>query len=111
MEGEEITAPDDVRKADEHNAELTRGRLTGFTCAAGGEKEQALCDVMLADLQAAIGKQFPDREGIVEDDLQRELDQHELFLFANTQGFIERPGIFAELDAYVATRTTGGCSC
>jgi hypothetical protein len=100
-QGDEITDPDDVRRADQHNAELTRGRLTGFACAAEGEREQALCDVMLADLQEAIRKQYPDRERIVEDELQRELDQHELFLFANTQGFIERPGIFAELDAYV----------
>src|SRR5262249_37616029 len=92
VEGEEITHPHDVGKAEEHNAERTRGRLTGFACVADGTQEQALCDVMLADLQAAIAEQFPDREGIVEDELQRELDQHELFLFANTQGFIERPG-------------------
>ena len=102
VEGEEITDPDDVCKADEHNAELIRGRLTGFAYGADGEEEQALCDVMLADLQAAIGEHFPDREGIVEDELQHEVDQHELFHFANTQGFIERPGIFEELDAYVS---------
>ncbi len=99
---EEITDPEDVRKADEYNAQLTRGRLTEFAWAAGESQEQALCDVVLTDLQNAIARQFPDREEIVEDELQRELDQHELFLFANTQGFIERPGVFAELDAYVS---------
>lgn len=102
VSNEEITDPEDARKAAKYNAELTQGRLTGFACADGDSQNSALSDAVLADLQNAIAKQFPDRDEIVEDELQHELDQHEQFLFANTQGFFERPGIFAELDAYVS---------
>jgi WD40 repeat protein len=84
-------------KAREFNKTLSEGRLTDFTC-----RESGLGDVILEELKGAIEERFPDhREVVEEDDLQKEIDQQEHFVFVNSEGFIRRSGDFDELDAYV----------
>jgi len=85
--------------AEAYNMRLTAGRLGDFRING-----RPLHEIILADLKEAIGQRFPDHMSLEvdpENDLQQELDQHEEFLFANSEGFIERRGDFAELDDYV----------
>jgi WD40 repeat protein/tetratricopeptide (TPR) repeat protein len=107
--------PEELRAAAEDaNRRLSSGRLDAFRCLKGlhdlpGQTDPAgrsLAEVVLADLQAAISSRFPDRAELVTDDeLQRELDQHEAFLFEQGEVFVERPGVFAELDTYLRDPT------
>ncbi len=99
----EFTDPADRQRAEQFNARLTRGRLTGFTCEG-----RPLAEIILADLQAAIEARFPDHVEIADlTPLQRELDQQEQFLTLASEGFIEREGDFDELDHYVQDNTRG----
>jgi hypothetical protein len=80
-----------------YNQSLVRGRLGDFTCEG-----RSLGEVIRQDLQEALKHYFPDHaEGGEEDDLQRELDQHELFLFEHAGRFVHRPGDWADLDDYL----------
>jgi len=88
----------DRGRAIEFNRRLTQGRLSDFTCA-DGPLEERICH----DLQQAIAAQYPDHtERLPSAGLQRELDQHELFLFVCSQEFIGRGDDFADLDEYAA---------
>lgn len=79
------------------NEKLTQGRLTDFMING-----KPLHEVVLKDLKAAISQRYPThREVRQTTDLQEELDQHEVFLFNNSEGFIERGNDFEELDAYL----------
>jgi len=83
-------------KALEFNRKLTAGRLSDFTCQGS-----RLGDVILEELKGAIQDRFPDHGEVEEeDDLQKEIDQQEQFVFVNSEGFIRRSGDFDELDAY-----------
>jgi len=80
-----------------YNERLTQGRLTDFMIDG-----RPLHEVVLEDLKAAISQRYPThREVRQATDLQEELDQHEVFLFNNSEGFIERGNDFEELDAYL----------
>ena len=85
-----------MKSANEFNRRLSTGRLSEFRYQG-----ESLGDVILSDLKRAISDRYPDHtEESVTDDLQRELDEHEEFLFVNSAGFIERIGDFADLDRY-----------
>lgn len=97
VDGLNIDDPVEAEKARKFNERLSSGRLTDFRC-----EDVSLHDVITRELQEAIAAQFPTHSEIErEGELQRELDQQDLFLFTATEGFIEREGDFAELDAYV----------
>ncbi|MFC2140907.1 DUF4062 domain-containing protein [Acidobacteriota bacterium] len=86
-------------KAKEFNEKLTKGRLVDFE--SGGKE---LSDVILDDLKKAIEERFLDHKEITnQDDLQKEIDQQEQFVFINSEGFIKRPGHFDEFDEYVSS--------
>lgn len=79
------------------NQTLSQGRLGNFS--SGGDP---LSHKIIEDLKQAIAARFPDHSEIFdEDDLQKEIDQNEHFLFTSSEGFIEREGDFQELEAYV----------
>ena len=103
VQGTEV--PEDsseAQKALAFNERLTRGRLADLTFTAPGEGPVPLSQAIIDDLKAALAEQFPDRGEVgSEGPLQGELDQHEEFRFSHGQGYIERPGAFDELDAYV----------
>lgn len=89
--------PSQIEKARVFNRLLSTGRLTDFQSG-----NQPLRQVIVADLQEAIAARYPEHmEAVAENNLQRELDQQELFLFQASQGFIERQGDFDVLDDYV----------
>jgi WD40 repeat protein len=89
--------------ASRFNASLTRGRLADFVCPNQAGHPVPLNQVILQDLQGALTQLFPGHtEAIDADDLQRELDQHEAFLFDQTSSFVSRPGETDSLDAYLA---------
>ncbi|HEU4388876.1 MAG TPA: DUF4062 domain-containing protein, partial [Blastocatellia bacterium] len=91
--------PIEGSKAQEFNTRLSAGRLSGFR-----REETPLSKIIVEELQEAIAARYPDHlvvEG--EDELQKEMDQQEQFLFTASEGFIEREGDFAELDGYVAS--------
>ena len=77
-----------------YRVELQRDRLLAY---------ENLGSTVLRDLQHGIGARYPDHvtAGVVSD-LQREIDQHEEFLFINSESFIEREDDFAALDEYLA---------
>ena len=85
-------------KARAFNKRLTAGRLSGFRV---GDEE--LEERLLRDLKEAIERRYP---GHVErqpaNDLEREIDAQEQFLFANSEGFVDRVGDFDALDTYLA---------
>jgi WD40 repeat protein len=90
-------APADAARAEAFNREISRGRLVALE--VDGEP---LGDVVLADLQRAIEERYPEHaETEAADELEEELEQQEHFLAANADGFVERPGDFDEIDAYV----------
>jgi WD40 repeat protein len=88
--------PSEAVKAREFNEKLTKGRLVDFSC--NGED---LGNIVLGDLIQAIEERFPDHQEVSEDELQREIDQQEQFVFVNSEGFIKRTGDFDELNDYV----------
>jgi WD40 repeat protein len=80
-----------------YNQQLTQGRLTDFEVEG-----KPLHEVVLEDLQAAISQRYPTHREVQQaTDLQEELDQQEIFLFNNSEGFIERGNDFDALDAYI----------
>lgn len=89
--------PVEAPKATQFNKSLSAGRLTDFTCEA-----MPLSKIIINDLQAAIAERYSEHSEVKHDDeLDRELDQQENFLFTTSDGFIERKDDFAELDEYV----------
>jgi len=99
VDGRDVAVDEDeANRAEEFNARLTQGRLTNFT--ARGE---SLEELILRDLKAAISERFPHHAEVTEkDDLEKEFDQQERFLFINSEGFIHREGDFTALDSYVS---------
>jgi WD40 repeat protein len=86
----------ELAKAEAHNADLTKGRLGDFRCDG-----RSLGEVICEDLQAAITARFPDHvEATDQTDLEREIALHEEFVYAATEGFIERTDDFDALDAW-----------
>ena len=101
----------DKAKADEVNKKLSKGRLSDFTCEGkplnkgniDGEGKP-LHEVIIESLKHAIStdERYADhKETVHADELQKEIDQQEQFLFINSEGFIGRSGDFEALDAYV----------
>lgn len=89
--------PDEVSKAREFNERVTKGRLSNLKCE--GEK---LGDTIIEELKRSIAQRFPDHQEIESpQELQKEIDQQEQFVFINSEGFIKRTGDFDELDEYV----------
>ncbi|HOT97942.1 MAG TPA: DUF4062 domain-containing protein [bacterium] len=88
--------PEEEEKARRYNERLTTGRLGDLR--AGNESFPAR---VLTDLQVAIETHFPGRTVVLpQSPLAVELSQQEQFQFAAAEGFIERKGDFAVLDAY-----------
>jgi WD40 repeat protein len=88
----------EAEKARAYNQRLTAGRLGDFWSDG-----RSLTEVMVTDLKAAILERYPERKELPEqDDLSREIDRHEDFVRTAADVFIERPGDFADLDAYAA---------
>jgi WD40 repeat protein len=86
----------ELAKAEAHNADLTKGRLGDFRCDG-----RSLGEVICEDLQAAITARFPDHVEVTgQTDLEREIALHEEFVYAATEGFIERTDDFDALDAW-----------
>jgi WD40 repeat protein len=87
-----------AEKARAYNQRLCAGRLADFWSDG-----RSLTEVIVADLKAAILERYPERKELREqDDLSREIDRHEDFVRTAADVFIERPGDFADLDAYAA---------
>ncbi|MBN2574213.1 MAG: DUF4062 domain-containing protein, partial [Deltaproteobacteria bacterium] len=87
-----------TEKARAYNQRLTTGRLGDFWSDG-----RSLTEAIVDDLKAAILERYPERRELPEqDDLSREIDRHEDFVRTAADVFIERPGDFAELDAYAA---------
>jgi len=87
-----------AERARAYNQRLCAGRLGDFWSDG-----RSLTDVIVDDLKAAILERYPERGTLPEqDDLSREIDRHEDFVRTAADVFIERPGDFAELDAYAA---------
>ena len=94
--------PVEADRAREFNRRLSTGRLSDFTCDG-----TPLSTVIIRGLQTAIADRYPAHAEVEhEDELQKEIDQQEQFLFGASEGFIEREGDFAELDAYVEGDST-----
>jgi WD40 repeat protein len=95
--------PSQAARARGFNDRLTAGRLADFHCEG-----RELGDVILDELKGAIAACYPGhREVEYRDELQREMDQQEQFVFMNREGFIRRPGDFADLDGYAGDDSTG----
>jgi len=89
--------PFEAEQAKEFNQKLTKGRLANFKC--NGEE---FGDVIYHDIIQAIGEHFPDHKRVDDpNELQKEIDQQEQFIFINSEGFIKRTGDFKALDEYV----------
>ena len=102
------------QEAERINASLTTGRLCDFYCELDGAavpttpqatlRRVELADVVIADLKQAIAARYPQH---VEQEatyaFAREEEQQQRFLMASTEGYVERPGDFDALDAYVAS--------
>ncbi|MCL2115730.1 MAG: DUF4062 domain-containing protein [Methanobrevibacter sp.] len=83
--------------------ELAKGGFTDFAV-----KDESLKNVILKQLKEEIAAAFPDNMEIEElSDLQRELDQQDLFREINTQGFIPRKESFKELDKFLKEDDNG----
>ena len=86
----------EAEKATQFNRLLSTGRLSRFKCEG-----EPLNKVIIEELKEAIAARFSDHAEVeYEDELQREMDQQEEFLFAASEGFIGRAGDFAGLDDY-----------
>ncbi|MFO1046128.1 MAG: pentapeptide repeat-containing protein [Planctomycetaceae bacterium] len=91
-----------AQRAHDFNSSMIRGRLGHFQLDQDDGPTCTLGQVITEDLKQAIIQSYPEHaETAQEDDLQQELDQHDEFLFSRGQGYIERPGVFDELDAYL----------
>ena len=87
-----------AEKARAYNQRLCAGRLGDFWSDG-----RSFTEVIVDDLKAAILERYPERKELPEqDDLTREIDRHEDFVRTAADVFIERPGDFADLDAYAA---------
>lgn len=86
-----------AQEAANFNRRLSSGRLVDFRVG-----DQELREIILEDLKLAIQDRFPAHiEVEQENELLRELDQHENFLVTNVRDFIERPNDFQDFFAYV----------
>ncbi|KAF5428415.1 MAG: protein of unknown function (DUF4062), partial [Candidatus Methanomarinus sp.] len=82
--------PSEAEKAKEFNQKLTKGRLANFKCNG-----KEFGDVIYHDLIQAIEEHFPDHKEVDDpDELQKEIDQQEQFVFINSEGFIKRTDDF-----------------
>ena len=82
-----------------------QGRLTNFE--SNGEP---LKDVIIKQLQDQLAIAFPDHMEIVhESDLQKDLDQQEIFCYLNSEGFIPRPEYTDKLSDYIEDSTKNIC--
>ena len=96
LRGREVPAELTV-EAESYNQQLTAGRLVQFSA-----EQRPLHEVILVDLKSAIAERYPGHMEIAEaSDLQRELHQHEEFLFASSASFIERGEDFKKLNNYL----------
>lgn len=95
--------PVEAGKAREFNSRMSSGRLVDFECEGA-----RLSKIIIKELQEAIAARYPAHSEVGrEDELQREIDQQEQFLFTGSEGFIERDGDFAELDDYAESDSNG----
>ena len=75
-----------------------KGRLTDFECDG-----KSLKSVIIKQLKEQIGLAFPDNKpGIDETELERDINQQEIFCFLNSEGFIKRPEYTKQLEDYVS---------
>jgi WD40 repeat protein len=89
--------PFEAEKARRFNEQLTAGRLASLKF-----EDEDLGEVILRDIQTGIATRYPDHVEVEGgSDLQKEIDQHEEFLFTNSEGFIGRADKLQELDEYV----------
>lgn len=73
------------------------GRLTNFKCG-----EKSLKEVLISQLQEQFALAFPENMGIVvESEIERDLNQQEIFCHLNSEGFIPRPEYTQKLNDYV----------
>ena len=92
-----INDPALIAKAQDYNQRRSMGRLTRFEIE-GEELRQTI----IKDLKDAITERYPDHiEAGGANDLQKELDQQEQYLYTGSEGFISRGDDFRDLDAYV----------
>ena len=63
------------------------------------ERPRDMADLVTDDLWKAINEVFPPSS--VPDALERESMEHRVFMQSRTRAYVERPGLFAELDAFV----------
>ncbi|HXT50777.1 MAG TPA: AAA family ATPase, partial [Thermoanaerobaculia bacterium] len=119
-----VAVPESLQDAAaDSNRRLCRGRLKDFRFIGHLEEpprhcdppgavlpaESSLAEVIVEDLKLAICERFRHeparfRSGVelaAVDELERELEQQEQFLFDHAQGFVERAGDFDELDEYL----------
>ena len=73
------------------------GRLINFKCG-----DEPLKDVLLNQLKNQIALAYPENmEIVIETDLQRDINQQEIFCYLNSEGFIPRPKYTQKLKDYV----------
>jgi WD40 repeat protein len=90
------------QQAEAYNKRFTQGRLGDFSV-----DNKMLSEVIINQLKEAIAERHRDHMTFVEQTpLQKELDQQEQFLRIASEGFIERPGDFDELNEYINNNET-----
>jgi len=96
----EHTVPELVHMGEK----ASKGGFTDFTI-----DDDSFKDVILDQLKEEIAIAFPEHMEIKETtDLQKELDQQDLFREINTHGFIPRKKSFKELDSYLEDNNKNG---
>ena len=84
-------------RARRYNDGLATGRFTDFRCG-----DQPLADRLLEDLKQAIARQYPENaDPAPSGAADVEWAAHERLQMELSERFVERPGVFDELDAYV----------
>ena len=75
-----------------------KGRLTNFKCG-----ERSLKEVLLQQLKAQLEAEFPENmePSHNQSELERDLDQQDIFCYLSSEGFIPRPTYTKHLEDYV----------
>ena len=86
-----------TEKGPRYNHGENQGRLTNFECEGRSLKE-----VIIEQLEEQIALAFPDNKPIFDEtELEKDLNQQDIFCFLNSEGFIPRPEYTKELDDYI----------
>lgn len=87
----------EIHELSHYDDDEGKGRLTDFKCG-----DRSLKEVLLQQLKEQLAVEFPEHMVIKpQSELEKDLDQQDIFCYLNSEGFIPRPTYTKHLEDYV----------